>query len=139
MQDGIPPQEGLAGDHTPNAHTCAKRGALHESHLNSHLNINLKFISFSVILKGLGPVALDTSSGLCAFSFTSLCGKQFLGDLCLPGGVGLSRQLCPTPATRLLEPRTLLVGGHSQSAPTSCSQTLWLMLEGLTAGTVIAG
>lgn len=98
---------------------------------------HLKCVSFAVILKGLGPVAPDTSSGLCAF--TSLCGKQFWGELCLPGGVGLSWQLRSTPATQSPEPRMLPVGGHNQSAPTSRSQTLWLVLEGLAAGTVIAG
>lgn len=92
-----------------------------------------------MILKGLGLVAAGTSSGLWTFSFASLCGKQFWGRLCLPEAVGLFRQLCPAPATWSLEPMTLPARGRSQSAPTSCSQTSWLVLEGLGAGTVIAG
>lgn len=49
--------------------------------------------------------------------FHSLSGKEFLGDLCLPGGVGLSQQLCPTPATWSPELRMLLVGNTARVLP----------------------
>lgn len=84
----------MAGDHTPQVHTCdAKTGAVRESHLSSIPNV----FGFQCFGKVLGWL-LWTLPLVSALSHSCL-GSRFWESSALPEGMGLP----PSP----LEPRML--------------------------------
>lgn len=111
----------MAGDHKPNVCARTKSRAEHESHLNG---ISAVILFFSDTLKGLGPVALNTSSGLCAFCFALTLWEAVLGRSLPVLRCGAGPAALPHTSYQVPGALDAPGCGSQQNTPSSCSQTL---------------